>query len=95
MEFDRKFLLLSAGEVLVVAVGNLAAALVLQAIVLAAYLGDLRGYPVFAIGMIVFAAAVSAAGSIALPALAVALGCGYLALTAYDYRLARRAGERA
>jgi len=95
MEFDRKFLLLCGGEVLVVAVGNLAAALVLQAIILAAFLGDLRGYPVFVIGMIVFAAAVYAVGSIALPALAVALGCGYLALTAYDYRLARRAGERA
>jgi hypothetical protein len=95
MEVDRTFLLLCGGEVLVVAAGNLAAALVLQAIVLAAFLGDLRGYPVFAAGMIVFAAAVYAAGSIALLGLAVALGCGYLGLTAYDYRLARRAGERA
>ena len=89
MEVDRTFLLLCGGEVLVGAAGNLAAALVLQAIVLAAFLGDLRGYPVFAAGMIVFAAAVYAAGSIALLGLAVALGCGY------HYRLARRAGERA
>jgi hypothetical protein len=95
MEFDRKLLLLCGGEVLVVAVGNLLVALVLQAIVLAAFLGDLRGYPVYAAGLVLFAAAVYAVGSIALPALAVALGCGYLALTAYDYRLARRAGERA
>lgn len=95
MEVDRTFLLLCGGEVLVVAAGNLAAALVLQAIVLAAFLGDLRGYPVFAAGMILVAAAVYAAGSIALLGLAVALGCGYLGLTAYDYQLARRAGERA
>lgn len=94
MEIDRKFLLLCAGEVLVVAVGNILAALVLQAIVLAAFLGDLRGYPLFAAGIVLFAAALYAAGSIALLGLAVALGCGYLALTAYDYRLTLRAGER-
>jgi len=94
MEFDRKFLLLCGGEVLVVAVGNLAAALILQVIVLAAFLGDRRGYPVFAAAAILFAAAVYAAGSIALLGLAVALGCGYLALTLYDYRLVRwAAGE--
>ena len=95
MEFDRKFLLLCGAEVLVVAVGNLLVALILQAIVLAAFLDERRGYPVFAIGMIVFAAVLAASGSIALLGLAVALGCGYLALTAYDYRLTLRAGERA
>ena len=90
MEFDRKFLLLSLGEVLVVAAGNLLVALILQVIVLAAFLGDRRGYPVFAI-----AAALYAAGIVALLGLAVALGCGYLALTLHDHRLALRAGGAA
>ena len=92
MEYDRRFLLLCAGEVLVVAVGNIAAALVLQVIVLAAFLGDLRGYPAFAAGAAAFAAVLYAAGMIALLGLAVALGCGYLALALRDYRLVRRAG---
>jgi hypothetical protein len=39
-----------------------------------------------------FAAALYAAGSIALVALAAALGCGYLVLVLRDYRLARWAG---
>lgn len=91
MEFDRKFLLLCAGEVLVVAVGNLAIALLLQIIILAVFLGSLRGYPVFIIVVSLFAAVLYAAGdNILLPllGLAVALGCGYLALTIRDYRLA-------
>ncbi|MCK9299155.1 MAG: hypothetical protein M0P21_09360 [Methanoculleus sp.] len=95
MEFDRKFLLLSLGEVLVVAAGNLLVALILQVIVLAAFLGDRRGYPVFAIAAAAFAAALYAAGMIALLGLAVALGCGYLALTLHDHRLALRAGGAA
>jgi hypothetical protein len=95
MEFDRTFLLLCGGEILVVAAGNLAIALVLQAIVLAAFLGDLRGYPAFAAGAAAFAAVLYAAGMIALLGLAVALGCGYLALTLKDYRLARWAGGEA
>jgi hypothetical protein len=95
MEFDRTFLLLCGGEILVVAAGNLAIALVLQAIVLAAFLGDLRGYPAFAAGAAAFATVLYAAGMIALLGLAVALGCGYLALTLHDHRLALRAGGRA
>ena len=80
MEFDRTFLLLCGAEVLVVAAGNLAAALILQVIVLGAFL---------------FAAVLHVTGISVLLGLAVALGCGYLALTAYDYRLTLRAGERA
>lgn len=95
MEVDRRFLLLCGGEILVVAAGNLAIALVLQAIVLAAFLGDLRGYPVFAVGAAAFAAVLYAAGMIALLGLAAALGCGYAALTLHDHRLALRAGGRA
>lgn len=92
MEFNRKFLLLCAGEVLVVAAGNLAIALVLQIIVLAAFLGNLRGYPAFVLAASLFAAVLYAAGeNILLPLLgiAVALGGGYLALTIRDYQLAR------
>ena len=95
MELDRTFLLLCGGEILVVAAGNLAVALVLQVTVLAAFLGDLRGYPVFAAGAAAFAAVLYAASMIALLGLAVALGCGYLALTLKDYRLTLRAGGRA
>jgi len=95
MAFDRRFLLLCAGEVLVVAVGDLVVALILQVIVLAAFLGDRRGYPVFAAGAVLFAAVLHVTGITVLLGLAVALGCGYLALTAYDYRLTLRAGERA
>ncbi len=95
MEFDRKFLLLCGGEVLVVAAGNILAALVLQAIVLAAFLEERRGYPIFAAGIILFAAVLYAVGDIALLGLAAALGCGYAALTVYDYRLALRAGGAA
>ncbi|MDV4343045.1 hypothetical protein HL657_07620 [Methanoculleus sp. YWC-01] len=92
MAADRRFLLLCAGEILVVAAGNLFVALVLQVIVLAAFLEHRRGYPVLAIGVAGFAAALYAAGSIALVALAAALGCGYLVLVLRDYRLARWAG---
>ena len=95
MEFDRKFLLLCGSEVLVVAAGNLAAALILQVIVLAAFLGDRRGYPVYAAGVVLFAAVLHVTGITVLLGLAAALGCGYLVLTLYDYRLARWAGERA
>jgi len=71
MEIDRKFLLLCAAEVLVVAVDNLILALIL------------------------FAAVVASAGNVALIGLAAALGCGYLILTLYDYRLTRWAGGEA
>ncbi|MDD2473576.1 MULTISPECIES: hypothetical protein [unclassified Methanoculleus] len=91
MAADRRFLLLSAGEVLVVAAGDLVAALVLQVIVLAAFLGDLRGLPVFTVAAVLFAAVIAASGTVFLPlvGLAAALGCGYVALTLRDYRLAR------
>jgi len=92
MAADRRFFLLCAGEVLVVAAGNLAIALVLQIIVLAAFLGNQRGYPAFILAVSLFAAVLYAAGdNILRPllGLAVALGCGYLALTIRDYRLAR------
>jgi hypothetical protein len=95
MEIDRKFLLLCGGEVLVVAVGNLVVALVLQAIVLAAFLEHRQGYAVFAAGAVLFAGVLYTAGTIALLGLAAALGCGYVALTVYDYRLTLRAGETA
>ena len=94
---DRRFLLLCAGEVLVVAAGNLAAALILQVIVLAAYLGDRRGYWVFAAGTVLFAAVIAVSGTVLLPllGLAAALGCGYAVLTLYDYRLTVWAGGEA
>ena len=95
MEIERKFLLLCAAEVLVVAVDNLILALILQVIVLGAFLDERRGYPVFAAGAVLFAAVLHVTGIPVLLGLAVALGCGYLALTAYDYRLTLRAGERA
>jgi hypothetical protein len=95
MEADRRFLLLCGGEVLVVATGNILAALVLQVIVLAAFIEHRRGYAVFAAAAVLFAAVLYAAGNIALLGLAAALGCGYLVLTLHDYRLALRAGERA
>ena len=95
MEIDRKFLLLSLAEVLVVAVDNLILALILQVIALGAFVGDRRGYPVFVAGAILFAAVVASAGNVALIGLAAALGCGYLILTFYDYRLTRWAGGEA
>jgi O-antigen ligase len=89
MEADRRFLLLCTGEVLIVALGNLAAALILQIFILALYLDDRRGYPVFIAAMVLYAAVIAASGRILLPllALAVAFVCGYLALSLYDYRL--------
>jgi hypothetical protein len=91
MAVDRKFLLLCAAEVLVVAVGDLFAALILQTIVLAAFLGDRRGYPAYAGAIVLFAAVLLASGRILLPLLGLtaALGGGFLALTLRDYRLAR------
>jgi len=95
MEIDRKFLLLSLAEVLVVAVDNLILALILQVIALGAFIGDRRGYPVFVAGAVLFAAVVAIAGNVALIGLAAALGVGYLILTFYDYRLTRWAGGEA
>ena len=94
---DRRFLLLCAGEVLVVAAGNLAAALILQVLILAAFLEDRRGYLVFIAGAALYAAVLAILGQVILPllALAAALGCGYLALTLQDYRLTLRAGGEA
>ena len=95
MEIDRKFLLLSLAEVLVVAVDNLILALILQVIALGAFIGDRRGYPVFVAGAVLFAAVVAIAGNVALIGLAAALGVGYALLTLYDYRLTTRAGGEA
>ncbi len=94
MAFDRRFLLLCGGEVLVVAATDLLVALVLQAIVLAAFLEDRRGYGVFAVASALFAGILAASGTVLLPllALAAALGCGYLVLTLQDYRLVQWAG---
>ena len=94
---DRRFLLLCAGEVLVVAAGDLVVALILQVIVLAAYLGDRRGYWAFAAGTVLFAAVLAVSGHVLLPllGLAAALGCGYAALTLQDYRLTLWAGDDA
>jgi hypothetical protein len=94
---DRRFLLLCAGEVLVVAVGNLTAALILQVIVLGAFLDDRRGYWAFIPAAALYAAVIAILGQVILPllALAAALGCGYLALTLYDYRLTLWAGGEA
>lgn len=94
METDRRFLILCAGEVLIVALGNLAAALILQILILGALLDDRRGYWIFVPAAALYAAVIAASGRIILPllALAVALGCGYLALSLQDYRLSLRAG---
>jgi hypothetical protein len=87
MEVDRRFLLLCAGEVLVVAAGNIVAAFIIQVIVLALYLEDRRGYPVYAVATALFAATVVLGGVVAFLVLAAVLVCGYLALSLYDYRL--------
>ncbi len=94
MEADQRFLILCGGEILAVAAGNLAVALILQILILAVFLDDRRGYPVFIAAAALYAAAVAISGHILLPllALGVALGCGYLALTLYDYRLTLWAG---
>ncbi len=93
MAVDRRFVLLCAGEILVVAAGDLLAALILQAIILAAFLDDRRGYPVFAGVLVVFAVILSVSGQILIPLLGVAgvLGCGYLVLGLQGYRVARLA----
>ena len=97
MEFDRRFLLLCAGEVLVVAVGNLLAALVIQVLVITAFLDDRRGYPIFIVAAALYALVVWIFGQILLSllALGVVLVCGYAALTLYDYRLTVQAGGSA
>jgi len=94
---DRRFLILCAGEVLVVAVGNLLAALVIQVLILAAFLDDRRGYTIFIAAVALYAAAVAVLGHILLSliALAVVLVCGYAALTLHDYRLTLWAGGSA
>jgi len=94
---DRRFLILCAGEILVIAVGNLLAALVIQILVLAAFLDDRRGYPIFIAAVALYAAAVAVLGHILLSliALAVVLVCGYAALTLHDYRLTLWAGGSA
>ncbi len=91
MAVDRRFILLCAGEILVAAIGDLFAALVLQVVVLAAFLNDRRGYPIFAGVLVIFAAILSVSCRISTPLLGVAgvLGCGYLALSLQDYRIAR------
>ncbi len=93
MAIDRRFVLLCAGEILVVAAGDLLAALIFQVVVFAAFLDDRRGYPVFAGVLVVFAAFLSVSGRIFIPLLGVAgvLGCGYLALGLQGYRVARLA----
>mgnify|MGYP000445563096 FL=1 len=91
MGFDRRFLLLCAGEVVVIAVGNIIAAFIIQVIVLALYLEDRRGYPVYAVAAALFAATVVAGGVASLLVMAAALVCGYLALSLYDYRIGLRA----
>lgn len=94
---DRRFLILCAGEILVIAVGNLLAALVIQILVLAAFLDDRRGYTIFIAAVALYAAAVAVLGHILLSliALAVVLVCGYAALTLHDYRLTLWAGGSA
>ncbi|MDD3856534.1 MAG: hypothetical protein PHP43_00620 [Methanoculleus sp.] len=94
MAFDRRFLLLCGGEVLVVAATDLLVALVLQVIVIAAFLEDRRGYGVFALLAALFAGIIAISGGVLLPllVLAAALGFGYAALTLQDYRLVRWAG---
>lgn len=96
MEVDRRFLLLCAGEVLVVAAGNLLLlTLFLQALVLGAFLEDWRGYPIFVFGVSLIGVVLAVSGTVFLPllALAAALGCGYVVLTLRDYRLVRWAGD--
>ncbi len=97
MAFDRRFLLLSAGEVLVVAVGDILVALVLQVIIIALFLKERRGYPVFVVGVALFAMLLTASSTIHLPllALAAALGVSYVALILKDYRIVLRAGDTA
>ncbi|MDD3933849.1 MAG: hypothetical protein PHP55_08310 [Methanoculleus sp.] len=94
---DRRFLLLCGGEVLVVAAGDIVVALILQVIVLAAYLGDRRGYWAFIPAAALFAAVLAVSGHVLLPllGLAAALGCGYAVLTLQDYRLTLWAGDDA
>ncbi|NLM30499.1 MAG: hypothetical protein GX216_08785 [Methanomicrobiales archaeon] len=94
---DRRFLLLCAGEVLVVAVGNLLAALVIQILVLAAFLDDRRSYPVLIAAVALYAATVAILGHVLLSliVLAVILICGYAVLTLHDYRLTQWAGGSA
>lgn len=87
---DRRFLILAGGEILAVAAGSLIVALILQPIILAAFLDDRRGYHVFILAAVLYAVAVAILGHVILSliALGVVLGCGYAVLSLYDYRLA-------
>ncbi|WP_292520563.1 hypothetical protein [Methanoculleus sp.] len=97
MATDRRFILLCTAEVLVVAAGNIVAALILQMIVLAAFIEYRRGFATFAAATIAFSGVIAVSSTVSFPllALAGALGCGYLALLLQDYRLARWAGGEA
>ena len=94
---DRRFLILCGGEILAVAAGNLVVALILQPLILAAFLEDRRGYPVFILAAVLYAVAIAVLGHVllALIALGVVLACGYAALSLYDYRLTLWAGGSA
>lgn len=89
MEFDQRFLILAGGEILAVAAGSLLVALILQPIILAVFLDDRKGYLVFILAAILYAATVAILGHVVLSliALGVVLGCGYAVLSLYDYRL--------
>jgi len=76
MEADQRFLILCGGEILAVAAGNLAVALILQILILAVFLDDRRGYPVFIAAAALYAAAVAISGHILLPLLALASRSG-------------------
>lgn len=94
---DRRFLILCGGEILVIAAGNIIAAFIIQVIVIAALLDDRRDYPIFIAAAALYALVIAVVDHVLLSllALAVALICGYAALTLYDYRLTVRAGGSA
>ena len=94
---DRRFLILCGGEILVIAAGNIIAAFIIQVIVIAALLDDRRGYPIFIAAAALYALVIWILGHVLLSliALALALTCGYAALTLYDYRLTIQAGGSA
>ena len=66
-------------------------------LILAAFLEDRRGYPVFILAAVLYAVAVAVLGHVllALIALGVVLVCGYAILSLYDYRLTLWAGGSA
>lgn len=94
MAADRRFLLLCTAEVLVVAADSLVIALILQMIILAAFIEYRRGYGTFVVAAAAFAGVIAVSSTVIYPllALAGALGCGYLALSLKDYWLTRWAG---